>query len=101
MVRGEIIFTDGKKPEANYETSRKDESSTIYNTVYSEMIISPGIDRIDILNSDGSLFYMVEEEEGKTNVMGAENIAGERDNVDNYIITSVIHKIDQVLEYQK
>ena len=98
VVKGEIIFTDGKKAEGFYETNRVDESSTIYNTVYSTIHIRPGIDLIDILDKNGNVVHTVHEEEGKTNIMAAENIAGD-DDIDNYVVTSVIHQVDQVLEY--
>lgn len=100
MVKGSMIFTDGKQPESYYNTNRIDERSTIYNTVYSKMHIRPGIDRIEILDNQGNVEYVLEEEIGKTNIMAAENTAEEGDDIENYIVTSVIHEVDKVLEYE-
>jgi uncharacterized surface protein with fasciclin (FAS1) repeats len=99
FVTGDIIFTDGKKFESSYETARLDESSTAYNKIYSKMHISPGIDRIDILDTSGNVYYSVNEKDGKTNIMGAENIGDESNP--NYVITNVIHEVDQVVEFKK
>ena len=99
FVSGEHIFTDGKKPAGNYETKRKDESSTVYNTVYSKLDIRPGVDHIQLYDTEGGLIYSIEESESATNIMtGVDlNANNNNTNVTNYITNSVIHLIDTVL----
>ena len=42
FVQGNMIFTDGNKPAGYYETTRVDEKSTTYTTVYTKIYIDPG-----------------------------------------------------------
>jgi uncharacterized surface protein with fasciclin (FAS1) repeats len=96
FVRGDIVFTDGKKPKGAYPTLRVDESSTVYTKKYSPLILNPGVDKIDILNPDGSLYYRVNEKNNSTNIMVAENTAAS-DESSNFITVGVVHVIDTVL----
>lgn len=96
IVRGDIIFTDGKKPSGDYATLRIDESSTVYQTRYSPLKISTAPDMIDILNEDGSLYYQVEELEGETNIMFSEDIDPDNQRT-NYVTKGALHVIDTIL----
>jgi uncharacterized surface protein with fasciclin (FAS1) repeats len=90
FVAGDIIFTDGDKTHSHYPTLRVDETSSAYNRRFSELNIRPGVDVIDILNPDGSLYYRIDEKPGLSNIMTA-------DYIGNYITTGVVHVIDTVL----
>jgi uncharacterized surface protein with fasciclin (FAS1) repeats len=91
FVKGDIIFTDGKKPASQYPTLRIDESSTSFSTNFSNLNIKPAVDVIDILNPDGSLYYRVDENTVLTNKMVSENINNAQ------VTTGVVHIIDTVL----
>ena len=96
FIKGNIIFTDGKKSQGYYSTLRIDEVSNPYVIKYSKLSIKPGIDVIDILNDDGTLYYRINEKNGYTNLMVAEDISTTI-NMTNYITNGVIHLIDTVL----
>ena len=96
FVKGDIIFTDGKKPASKYPTLRVDESSTSFATYFSNLNIRPATDVIDILSPDGSLYYRINEQTGLTNIMVAEDMDPDVNRV-NYITTGVVHVIDTVL----
>jgi len=91
FVKGDIIFTDGKKPASPYPTLRVDESSTSFSTNFSNLHIRPAVDVIDILNPDGSLYYRVHENTVLTNKMASERINN------TYVTTGVVHVINTVL----
>jgi uncharacterized surface protein with fasciclin (FAS1) repeats len=97
FVRGHRIFTDNKKPWMEYETLRKDESSSQFVTYFSELNIRPGPDVIDILGENGDIHVSIPDTPGRTNVM----VAYDKDKVStddtDFIITTVIHEIDTVL----
>ena len=97
FIKGEKIFTDNKKPAKQYETLRKDESSTQYTTYFSTINIRPGPDVIDILDKNGNLYISIPEKEGKTNIMIAYDLDPESDDETDFIITGVVHQIDTVL----
>ncbi len=86
FIDGVRIFTDNKRPWSDYETLRKDESSTPFSTYYSTMNIRPGPDIIEILDAEGNPYVSIPEAEMVTNIMAGE-----------YIFISVIHEIDTVL----
>jgi len=97
FVKGDIIFTDGKKIWNNYETLRVDETSTRYTTYYSTLNIRPGPDMIEILDVNSDPYITVNEAVGKTNIMIATDTdPGQISDLD-FITTSVIHEIDGVL----
>jgi uncharacterized surface protein with fasciclin (FAS1) repeats len=101
FVRGDIVFTDGKKPKGAYPTMRVDESSTVYNRKYSPLILNPGVDKIDIMNPDGSLYYRINEKNNTTNTMVAEDTDTSPLSF-KYITVGVVHVIDTVLvKYNK
>jgi hypothetical protein len=97
FVKGHIIFTDGNKPWQDYETMRKDETSTEFNTRYSTLDIRPGYDMIEILDSDGVAYVTIPEEAGKTNKIIAMDTDNESFSIYDYISTGVAHEIDTVL----
>ena len=100
FIRGELIFTDGKKPSGLYETLRVDETSTPFSTRYSTVNIRTSVDKIEILDANGTPYLTIPEAENKTNIF----IATDTDNVSisllDYITTGVIHEIDNVLVKQ-
>lgn len=99
FVKGEKIFTDGKKMWTDYETLRVDESSTQYSTYYSTLNIRPGSDIIEILNAAGNPYITIEEKPGMTNILVATDSDPSPTSTSglDYITTSVIHKINNVL----
>jgi len=100
FIRGDLIFTDGKKPWKEYETLRKDESSTMYVDYYSSINIRPGQDKIEILDAGGNPYVTIMEQGVKTNIMvGTDSDEYNESNID-YITTAVIHEIDTVLVKQ-
>ena len=91
------MFTDNKNSWGNYETLRKDESSTQYTTYYSTLNIRPGPDLIDILDGSDQLYVSVSEVPGRTNVMAAYDTDPENTEETDYIITTIVHEISKVL----
>lgn len=97
FVRGHIIFTDGKKDDGFYPTTRIDESSTTYNTKYSTLNINTGPDVIQILDNDGNTYVEIEEEEGHTNQVISYDPNSSSESKWDFITTGVVHEIDKVL----
>lgn len=97
FVKGDLIFTDGKKPSGFYETLRKDETSTQFQTKYSLLNIHTGIDVIELLDKNGNPYVRIDEKDDSTNIF----VATDADNVSNspfdFITTGVIHVINKVL----
>ena len=87
FVKGVMIFTDNKQEWKNYKTMREDESSTPFNTYYTKLMIRPGPDIIEILDTAGVAYVSIPEIPGKTIIMVATDAR----------ISSVIHEIDNVL----
>jgi hypothetical protein len=96
FVRGDLVFTDGKKPEGYYSTKLEKDNSSSYTEFY-ELKIRPEPDAIQILGKNGDNFCSVVEIEGETNQIiwydSNENSNSEWD----FIATGVIHNIDKVL----
>jgi hypothetical protein len=97
FVKGERIFTDNKMPWKEYETLRKDESSSSSSMVFSTLNIRPGPDVIEILGPGGEPFVTIEEAVGISNIMVATDTDKLSEDPSDFIITSVIHEIDKVL----
>ena len=97
FVKGNVIFTDGKQPARYYETTRIDETTNEFSTYYSTIKIIPSIDRIELYDNDGILYLSIDEEEGKTNIMIANDTDSESMSIHDYITTGVVHQIDTVL----
>jgi hypothetical protein len=70
FIQGDIIFTDGKRPAGYYETARIDETSTQYNTVYSQIRLIPGIDKITIPAKEGGNYLVVNESQKTNQITG-------------------------------
>ena len=98
FVKGEKIFTDNKMPWSNYETLRVDESSSQYSKNYSNIHIRPGSDVIDILDGNGDLYLSIPESAAKTNIMIAYDTDSQSDDDTDFIITTVVHEIDKILD---
>lgn len=99
FVQGDLIFTDGNKQDAYYETARIDESSTPYTTVYTKIRIIPGIDRITIPSKSGTPVVVVNES-ATTNILTARNLsASGQDVYTNSINNGVVHEIKGVLQF--
>jgi len=99
FVQGVLIFTDGKIAPGYYETMRVDERSTQYTTYYTRIYINPGIDNIQILSKDESVYASAFESE-TTNIIASdvEEPDGDADEVyPNTVDNAVIHQIDNVL----
>lgn len=101
FVQGDMIFTDGNKQDAWYETSRVDESSTPFSTVYTRMRIIPGIDKISIPGKNGSPLVVVNES-AKTNVLTARNNSTTgTEAYTNSVNNGVIHEIKKLIRFEE
>lgn len=87
FVVGDFIFTDNKLASGEYETARKDETSTPFSTHFSTLNIRPGPDFIEILDTAGIPFCYIPENNETTNIMVT---------MDGWV-NAVIHEIDTVL----
>jgi uncharacterized surface protein with fasciclin (FAS1) repeats len=96
FVQGELIFTDGNKNPAYYETIRADEKSTPFATVYTKLFIEPGIDVIRFKNADGSVFTEVIESD-LTNKLTGISLGTGQEVFPGSFNNGVIHQIDKVL----
>ncbi len=97
FVQGELIFTDGSTAPGYYETTRIDESSTQYTTVFTPIYIAPSVDQIAINSANGDLYLSIEENGNRTNRMAGRNL-GETDAVfPNIVVNAVVHECDRVL----
>jgi uncharacterized surface protein with fasciclin (FAS1) repeats len=99
FVRGDLIFTDGKKPSGYYPTILVDESSTTYNTVYSSLNIRPRPNSIEILDKNGDVYLNIHENGEFTNKFIAYQYIKNSTTPSSwdYIITGVVHEVDKVL----
>ncbi|MCK4749406.1 MAG: fasciclin domain-containing protein, partial [Bacteroidales bacterium] len=98
FVKGEMIFTDGKKSSGEYQTMRIDESSTSLFTKFTPLEIGTGTDYLEVFNREGVLLGRINEEEGKTNVMITTDTDDGSTSVFDNITTSIIHDIDFVIQ---
>lgn len=96
FVQGELIFTDGNKAAGYYETTRIDEKSTPFSTVYTQLYVEPGIDVIRFKNESGEVYAEIEESE-LTNMLTGVNLGESDDNFSNVFNNAVIHEIDTAL----
>ncbi len=101
IVRGSLIFTDGNMQTGYYATTRKDEKSTPFSTIFSRIYIKPSIDKIGFVGKDGTLHAEIEESEN-TNIITSILISeGDEEVFPNIINNAVIHKIDKVLNFEE
>jgi len=101
FLQGDMIFTDGKKPAAFYETARIDEKSTTYTVVYTPIYIKPGIDIIDIPGKDGSNYVEIEEADNTTNILTGVTRGTGQEVFPILYNNGVIHEIDKVLKVEE
>jgi len=104
FVQGDMIFTDGKKPNSYYETTRIDEKSTSYTVIYTSVYIKPGIDIIDIPKKDGSNYVEIVEADKTTNLLTGvtRTTTGTAQEVYPILYNNgVIHEIDKVLKVEE
>lgn len=97
FIKGELIFTDGRKPAKDYVTLREDESSTQYNTVFSKISLNPQPDVISIPDKNGNAYLEISNEKGRTNRTVWYDNNQDTDSEWDFITTGVIHIIDKVL----
>ncbi len=96
FIKGDLIFTDGKKTSGYYKTTRVDEKSTQYSTLNTQIYIEPGIDIIRILDKTGGTYVELTESDNN-NKLTAINM-GEGGELFPIVQTNaVIHQIDEVL----
>ncbi len=97
FVKGEMIFTDGKKSSGEYQTMRIDESSTSLFTKFTHIQIGTGPDYLDIFNQEGILLGTINEKEGTTNIMVTTDTDDGSTSVFDNITTAILHDIDFVI----
>ncbi len=99
FIQGEIIFTDGNKPPGYYETTRVDEKSTPFSTIYTRIFINPEPDRIHIRGKSGENLLTVQESP-KVNVIATRNLSttSTEPPIKNILSTAVVHEIDKVMQ---
>jgi uncharacterized surface protein with fasciclin (FAS1) repeats len=96
FVQGHLIFTDGNKPAGYYETTRVDEKSTTYTTIFTEFYIDPGYDIIDLPDKTGANYVTVNESES-TNILAGRTLGQGTETFPSVVNNGVIHEIDTVL----
>lgn len=101
FIQGELIFTDASASPGYYETTRIDESSTDFSTVFSPVYIDPSFDVISINDKSGGLYTKIEEEGGFTNQMAGRSLGEGTEVFPLVIINAVVHKTDRVLQYEE
>lgn len=98
FVQGKMVFTDGNSPTGYYETTRVDEKSTPYTTIYSKIHIKTGYDVINLLKKGGSNYTTIDESP-TCNIIVGRNIAatGTSPVFPQIVSTAVIHQNDKKL----
>jgi uncharacterized surface protein with fasciclin (FAS1) repeats len=96
FVQGELILTDGSSAPGYFETTRIDEKSTPFSTVYTQLYVEPDIDIIRLKDKEGSVYAVVEESE-RANMLTGINLGESDDVFSNIFNNAVIHEIDRVL----
>lgn len=97
FVQGDIIFTDGRKSTGYYETTRVDETSTPFSTVYTKMFIETGTDLINIPDSGGTTSYVSIPESSTANILTGRSLGEGNEAFPRIVNSGVIHTIDKVL----
>jgi uncharacterized surface protein with fasciclin (FAS1) repeats len=100
FVQGDLIFTDGNKPSGYYETTRIDEKSTPYLTVFSQIYIEPDYDVINIRGKSGGAYLSVNES-SSTNALAGRNLGTGTEIFPNVVTNIVIHECDKVLLFEE
>jgi len=100
FIQGDMIFTDGNKQDAYYESCRIDESSSTYVTNNSLFRIIPGIDKITIPSKSGSPVTVISES-AKSNILTAINLSTTGTEAFATVVNNgVIHEIKTVLRFE-
>ena len=101
FIQGEMIFTDGNKQAAYYETARIDESSTAFVIKNTMMKINPGIDKIVIPSKNGTPVAVVNES-NRTNIITSRNLSTTGLEAFTTVVSNgVIHEIKSVLRFEE
>jgi hypothetical protein len=100
FVQGALIFTDGNKPSGYFETTRIDEKSTVYTTVFTKIYIHPGVDVIEITDKTGGSYLTIPESD-KTNLIAGRRLGDGSEAFANVLSNGVIHEIDKVLLFEE
>lgn len=103
FVQGKLIFTDGSSNSGYYSTTRLDEKSTTYSTIFTQIFIGTGTDLIKINKKDGSAYTQIIESE-KSNILSGISIPTSNNEVlmfPNTYNNAVMHQIDKVLLYNE
>ena len=102
FISGKLIFTDGKLKSGYYATARIDEKSTSNIKVYTQLFISPGIDKISFHDKSGSDYLSIPESPSVNRIasitLGDPNIPQQ---IPILKTNGVIHKIDKVLLFNE
>jgi uncharacterized surface protein with fasciclin (FAS1) repeats len=100
FIQGSMMFTDGKLPGGYYETTRVDEKSTIYTTIYTKIKIDPGTDVISFSDKQGG-YYLTVDESATTNIITARDLGTGTEAYPMILSNAVIHEIDKVLLFNE
>lgn len=100
FVQSSLMFTDGKMQAGYYETTRVDEKSTTYTTIYTKLLIEPGIDQINFPDKQGAN-YLTVNESAKTNIITARALGTGTPAYPMILSNAVIHEIDKVLLFNE
>ena len=100
FVQGDMIFTDGNKSAGYYETTRIDEKSTPFSTVYSKIYINPEIDEIVIPKTNGENSLVIPESEN-TNIITGRSISEGSSLFPNMVSNAVVHEINSILLFEE
>jgi uncharacterized surface protein with fasciclin (FAS1) repeats len=100
FIQGHLIFTDGNKPASYYETTRIDEKSTQFTTLYTQIYIQPEPDQISVRAKTGEVYLTIPESQ-KANIIASRTIGTGTEAVPNILSNAVIHEIDKVLIFDQ
>lgn len=98
FIQGDLIFTDGKKQPAYYETARIDEKSTAFTTVFTQIFVNPGIDQIQFPDASGNEFALIEEADGITNALTGRTVETEDNDNPTFpmiVNNGVVHVVNK------
>lgn len=98
FIQGELIFTDGSKNAGYYETTRVDERSTQFSTVFTRIYIDPLTDLIQIRGANGAVYAEIPESESANKFAGKLLLEDDEQLIfNNVLINGVVHALDKVL----
>lgn len=100
FVQGDMIFTDGNKPSGYYETTRIDEKSTPFSTIYTKLKIKTGYDVIYLPAKDGSDNVTINESP-TSNVITARSLGSGTEIFPVIVSNGVIHQVDKILRVEE